>query len=469
MQTNPSMMSSGATLPTGMGVNAGMMNSNATQPKVEMVASVDILPRFEEDDDYAYSASMVDALFGPEDSMCAEVGGREEAVEGYMVDKRTRVESATDSEERTRRMSRRITAPTGPRGTIETSVTNPTRTEHATLMRANTKPGGKTEKRTKKTPMERMESWKSIRMMKGEEKWDYVKALRETPVTLNWGTLMELAPDITGGIAWSLVRERGNRKQKVNERRERTEEVQVVDVCNVERGDQGRDKRKGIEWVSGLADKLDGIKIIQEPTELVVNFYTEGDVYVTNWVNGIRHERLFRLSRILIDGGSVVNLIPLEAAKKMGLMLQPSNDLRIRTATNEIKQIDFSCQVILKISGVTCSIRAYCIPQRVNYNMLLGRRWLQQCKAKGDYLKHSYVIYDAKGEGHEVSNEKTKYSHNRPEMSEIILNPEKSCREEFNLADEEYTELKMGPVERTNAILARVMKQSAAESIDESN
>ncbi|KAI5783845.1 hypothetical protein DFH27DRAFT_528665 [Peziza echinospora] len=295
-----------------------------------------------------------------------------------------------------------------------------------------------------------------IRMMESEPQWNYVEALRDTPVTVRWGTLIDLAPEITGGIARSLVRERLKRGAKAG----RVVEEESDDEIGIKRG------VNRVQWVEGVPVKLDGKEIIKEPKGMMVNFYTKGEVYVARWdpIMGRMTERTFELSRILIDGGSVVNLIPLELARKMGLELHPTNDLRIRTATNEIRSIDFAAQLILKVANVTCAVRVYCMAYTVSYSLLLGRRWLQQCQAKGDYKNHTYVIFDSKGRGHEVDGHLGSGVRSR-KQPEIILNPDKKMRSEFELEEDEYTELFMGSIERTNAILAKVMNQSETEEV----
>ncbi|KAI5789633.1 hypothetical protein DFH27DRAFT_614239 [Peziza echinospora] len=89
--------------------------------------------------------------------------------------------------------------------------------------------------------------------------------------------------------------------------------------------------------------------------------------------------------------------------------------------------------------------------------MLLGRRWLKQFQAKGDYRRHTYVIFDSHGVGHKV--ESINLTKVKEEIQKVILNPERAKKEEFGLEENEWGELQMGFVECTNAILAKVMSQ----------
>jgi hypothetical protein len=52
------------------------------------------------------------------------------------------------------------------------------------------------------------------------------------------------------------------------------------------------------------------------------------------------------------------------------------------------------------VAGVTASIRCYCLPgtyARSSYTLLLGRRWMKQVQAIGDYAKDTYHIHDMAG------------------------------------------------------------------------
>ena len=88
---------------------------------------------------------------------------------------------------------------------------------------------------------------------------------------------------------------------------------------------------------------------LQEPTEEVYNFHTIAQV------NGRT------LQNVLIDGGSVVNLIPDRVARELRLIYRQNNDLQIRTATGDIWPIHYYTLFEVTIAGVTAQVRAYII------------------------------------------------------------------------------------------------------------
>ncbi|KAI5799247.1 hypothetical protein DFH27DRAFT_525802 [Peziza echinospora] len=183
------------------GTGPGMQSQVGVVPRTEMVASLELLADFldeEEDDDMILTSNMVDALYGTEEAMYA---GFESEEDTFMVDKRARANSVTDSDERNRHSRRRRVedddTPTLRAPVAEASATRTLRGGAAIKDAV----GKKIDRRAKKTPMEKMDEKRSIRMMQGVPRWDYIDALRSSTVTVPWGTLMDLAPNITGGIA----------------------------------------------------------------------------------------------------------------------------------------------------------------------------------------------------------------------------------------------------------------------------
>ena len=88
--------------------------------------------------------------------------------------------------------------------------------------------------------------------------------------------------------------------------------------------------------------------------------------------------------------------MPLYLARRLELYLIPTTGLAIRTATAHIARIDWQCLLDVTIVGVTATATVYCIaqPSRPSYTLLLGRRWLAQCKAVGHYETDTYIIKD---------------------------------------------------------------------------
>ena len=121
--------------------------------------------------------------------------------------------------------------------------------------------------------------------------------------------------------------------------------------------------------------------------------------------------------------------MPETVAQKLGLELVENNDIMIRTATNEIQKVKYYTKFNINVTKVIASIKVYVlesefinkdldIPQ--SYSLLLGRRWLYQVRAIGDYATHSYVIYNAVPSSQDRAN----YLDIHEELPEIELNPE---------------------------------------------
>ena len=105
----------------------------------------------------------------------------------------------------------------------------------------------------------------------------------------------------------------------------------------------------------------------------MVNFYTYG---IVRDIGNTSKDGMHSLGEILIDGGSVMNIMPFYLAKRLELDLIPTTGLAIRTATAHVTRIDWQCLLDITIAGVTATATVYCIPEpsRPSYTLLLGRR-----------------------------------------------------------------------------------------------
>jgi len=116
----------------------------------------------------------------------------------------------------------------------------------------------------------------------------------------------------------------------------------------------------------------------------VINFYTKGIV--------TREKGEFRVSRILVDAGSVVNLMPIHLLEYTGEKLRKAGGMVIRTSTTALAKIAYYADIRITIADVECDLRVYALPReyKPTYPLLLSRRWLQAVKAKGDYSTGQY-------------------------------------------------------------------------------
>jgi len=211
---------------------------------------------------------------------------------------------------------------------------------------------------------------KPIRMMAGREKFDFVGAFRDSPVTgLNWGSFFDLAPSVKRDICYQPVQERTRNKGK----------------------GKGKGKKVTIEEVPDEQE----VSAVVTDRNLgdVINLYTKGIVTT--------EKGAFRVSRIFVEAGSVVNLMPIHLRKYMGGKLRKAGGMVICTATNALAKIAYYADIRITIAdaSVECDLRLYALPREYKrtYPLLLSRGWLQAVKAKGDYSTGQYYIMNTSG------------------------------------------------------------------------
>ena len=144
----------------------------------------------------------------------------------------------------------------------------------------------------------------------------------------------------------------------------------------------------------------------------MVNFYTEGIVHSKTESTPLR--------QILVDGGSVVNLIPNVVARQCGLPFCQNDDLQIRTATGATLDIHYYTKFDINVAGCTANIRAYIIPMATTYTLLLGRRWMKPVDLIGHYGPGTYTIVDAKGERKAIPECTPNTGGREPSIVEIV-------------------------------------------------
>jgi len=137
-------------------------------------------------------------------------------------------------------------------------------------------------------------------MMKGQPTFNTMETLRDTEVRgLTYGQLFLLAPSTRQEVSSGLVQERPPSKKKGK--------AKVVSFAEPVSGPSGR--------------------AMPEAIGKIVNFYTTARVTQSRG----RHPSA-TLKRVLVDGGSVLNMMPLSLARKMRLTLQLQTEVVMRTA-----------------------------------------------------------------------------------------------------------------------------------------
>ena len=178
-----------------------------------------------------------------------------------------------------------------------------------------------------------------IRMMFGQPGFDIVAEFRELPVTnMKWGTLMDMAPAVRRQIGAGLLLERQERRVKGN-------------------------------GPAVQADTMDVNAMTTTPDWKVpcINFFTTATLKVDR--------NQYKIDKVMIDPGSVVNLASIEVLEKIGASLFYVQDLTIRTATSALRKIRYYSNVDTIVAGVKTRIRIYAIPREfvLSYDLLLSR------------------------------------------------------------------------------------------------
>lgn len=289
-----------------------------------------------------------------------------------------------------------------------------------------------------------------IRMMQGQSEWNPVEVLRNLQVTgLSVAGLLDMAPSARIAMVKALQLEPSPDKQtKAKTRRPPARVVDFVDETEV-------------CAIIGARDRIEGVTcgVLPEPKVRFFNFHTTGEavLYPTG-----KETPMNRLEKILIDGGAVVNLMPEEVARNLGLPLTENSDILIRTATNEIRCVKYCTKFDVRIAGVTATITVHVLDIPQSYSLLLGRRWLYQVRAIGDYATHSYTIYDAEGTPHLMSSSPgMKHAlMAKPKGPEVLLNPKGGP----GLTDQEKNEIR--GQEKMQALLARVTLEAQEQMLE---
>lgn len=277
-----------------------------------------------------------------------------------------------------------------------------------------------------------------IRMMKGRPVFDSVSALRDSEVPgITWGQLFALAPVVKRDIAKQLVQERSRQKLSKGKARE----VLTVEAVG-----------------KGLARP--------EDDKPLVNFYTVGRISQAFPGSHLSsYHSVFTMDNLLIDGGSVLNLMGEDLARRLGFSLQPSRYLMMRTANGSVNDIKWHVDLDINVAGVSAISRVYCIPfaEKPSYSILLGRRWMRQCQAMGDYENNLYVIKDMAGSEYVVK--PTSEIVHRQDIPAISINNADNLdlSEEFD--EDTMLELELGP----DGIMEALVRQIVSQSEDQIN
>lgn len=88
----------------------------------------------------------------------------------------------------------------------------------------------------------------------------------------------------------------------------------------------------------------------------------------------------------------MISLVSKLVVKALGLRLNPTPPLFMRSVTDEVVLLNFIVTVHFDINGITGRHSVYVHPGSCFYSMLFGRRWLAHMHAIGDYEHETYKI-----------------------------------------------------------------------------
>ena len=183
-----------------------------------------------------------------------------------------------------------------------------------------------------------------IRMMIERPGFDVVVEFRDLLVAnMKWRTLMDIAPALHRQFGTGLLLERQAKRAK-GKGKARAGDTELVVILGVNKASKPR-------W--------------KEPC---TNFYKTATLTV--------NRKQFKIEKVMIDAGSVVNLASMDVLEKLGVALFPVYNLTIRTATSALTEIQYYSDVEIEVSGIHTRIRVYVIPRELSlaYGMLLSRR-----------------------------------------------------------------------------------------------
>ncbi|RPB01520.1 hypothetical protein L873DRAFT_1788206 [Choiromyces venosus 120613-1] len=292
---------------------------------------------------------------------------------------------------------------------------------------------------------------RNARNYESREKFDFVGAFRDAPmVGLKWGSFFDLEPSLKKDICHLLVQERAKGRERA----------------------RGKGKGKKVTVDAGVGEALGDEEVAAVATDRdlgdVANFYTKG----------IIHTRAgeYRVSKILVDAGSVVNLMPIHLLRFIGAKLRKAGGMVIRTATNALAKIAFCADIRITVASVPCDLRVYALPEeyKPTYPLLLSRRWLQAVKAKGDYAGGRYCIMSSQGtrvripsdRSYRCDDGKAKSGRQLPRVP-IVLRDKEASRHEMSAEVEEELEWQQAGGKRFFEELIDLIKRQAHEQMQE--
>ena len=162
-----------------------------------------------------------------------------------------------------------------------------------------------------------------IRMIIERPSFDVVAEFRDLPVAnVKWGMLMDIAPALSRQAGTGLLLERQAKRTK----------------------GKGKATAGPTEMGALRVNRASGAKY-KEPSN---NFYTPATLTV--------NRKQFKIEKVMIDAGSVVNLASIEVLETLGVGLYPVRNLTIPTATSALTKIQYYSDLEIEVAEVNTAI-----------------------------------------------------------------------------------------------------------------
>ena len=114
-------------------------------------------------------------------------------------------------------------------------------------------------------------------------------------------------------------------------------------------------------------------------------------LYIDAWVGVVK------VISVLVDGGSLIDLIGAGVARDLGLSQYEGAPLNIVLANDLTIAVSTYVWVTVNVVGVGTRMKFYVLNVDQSYTMLLSRRWLKRVKAREDYHEGTLDIMGGDG------------------------------------------------------------------------
>ena len=104
-----------------------------------------------------------------------------------------------------------------------------------------------------------------------------------------------------------------------------------------------------------------------------------------------------QLEEVLFNGRAMVDLMSDRVVDKLGLTRYPCNNLGIRMADDTVAPLPWHVWLDINLASILICIKAFVMPIRLSYNILLSRRWLARVNALEDHKNNILYISGVDG------------------------------------------------------------------------